>query len=159
VRAFPDPSPDAGTVQSMPPSVDTHSPRFALAQQKCRRLVPGLFGPMGPCLAFEERPPRKAWDTCSRAWTAACPGRAKHRDRAAVRDEHHTPARHPETVTTTTDILIVGAGPKGLALAAQLNAFGVKARIVDRPAGGHCWRNRAATVHFVQLAQTHRSVS
>jgi hypothetical protein len=48
VRAFPDPSPDAGTVQSMPPSVDTHSPRFALAQQKCRRLVPGLFGPMGP---------------------------------------------------------------------------------------------------------------
>jgi hypothetical protein len=49
VRAFPDPSPDAGTtVQSMPPSVDTHSPQFALAQQKCRRLVPGLFGPMGP---------------------------------------------------------------------------------------------------------------
>jgi hypothetical protein len=45
VRAFPDPSPNAGTVQSMPPSVDTHSPQFALAQQKCRRLVPGLFGP------------------------------------------------------------------------------------------------------------------
>jgi 2-polyprenyl-6-methoxyphenol hydroxylase-like FAD-dependent oxidoreductase len=35
-------------------------------------------------------------------------------------------------VTATTDILIVGAGPTGLALAAQLNAFGVKARIVDR---------------------------
>jgi 2-polyprenyl-6-methoxyphenol hydroxylase-like FAD-dependent oxidoreductase len=31
-----------------------------------------------------------------------------------------------------TDILIVGAGPTGLALAAQLNAFGAKARIVDR---------------------------
>jgi 2-polyprenyl-6-methoxyphenol hydroxylase-like FAD-dependent oxidoreductase len=41
-------------------------------------------------------------------------------------------ARHLETVTATTDILIVGAGPTGLALAAQLNAFGVKARIVDR---------------------------
>jgi 2-polyprenyl-6-methoxyphenol hydroxylase-like FAD-dependent oxidoreductase len=41
-------------------------------------------------------------------------------------------ARHPETVTATTDILIVGAGPTGLALAAQLNAFGVKARIIDR---------------------------
>jgi 2-polyprenyl-6-methoxyphenol hydroxylase-like FAD-dependent oxidoreductase len=39
---------------------------------------------------------------------------------------------HLETVTATTDILIVGAGPTGLALAAQLNAFGVKARIVDR---------------------------
>jgi 2-polyprenyl-6-methoxyphenol hydroxylase-like FAD-dependent oxidoreductase len=35
-------------------------------------------------------------------------------------------------VTATTDILIVGAGPTGLALAAQLNAFGVKARVVDR---------------------------
>jgi NADPH-dependent glutamate synthase beta subunit-like oxidoreductase len=41
-------------------------------------------------------------------------------------------------VTATTDIPIVGAGPTGLALAAQLNAFGVKARIVDRPAGGRC---------------------
>jgi 2-polyprenyl-6-methoxyphenol hydroxylase-like FAD-dependent oxidoreductase len=41
-------------------------------------------------------------------------------------------ARHLEKVTATTDILIVGAGPTGLALAAQLNAFGVKARIVDR---------------------------
>jgi hypothetical protein len=47
VRGSPDPSPDPGTVQSMPPSVDTYSPQFALAQQKCRRLVPGLFGPMG----------------------------------------------------------------------------------------------------------------
>jgi 2-polyprenyl-6-methoxyphenol hydroxylase-like FAD-dependent oxidoreductase len=35
-------------------------------------------------------------------------------------------------VTATTDILIVGAGPTGLALAAQLNVCGVKARIVDR---------------------------
>jgi 2-polyprenyl-6-methoxyphenol hydroxylase-like FAD-dependent oxidoreductase len=41
-------------------------------------------------------------------------------------------ARHLEKVTATTEILIVGAGPTGLALAAQLNAFGVKARIIDR---------------------------
>jgi hypothetical protein len=44
VHAFPDPSPDGGTVQSMPPSVDTHSPQFVLAQRTCQRLVPGLFG-------------------------------------------------------------------------------------------------------------------
>jgi 2-polyprenyl-6-methoxyphenol hydroxylase-like FAD-dependent oxidoreductase len=44
----------------------------------------------------------------------------------------HVAARHLEKVTATTDILIVGAGPTGLALAAQLNACGVKARIVDR---------------------------
>jgi cation diffusion facilitator CzcD-associated flavoprotein CzcO len=36
-------------------------------------------------------------------------------------------ARHLGKVTATTDILIVGAGPTGLALAAQLNAFGVRA--------------------------------
>jgi 2-polyprenyl-6-methoxyphenol hydroxylase-like FAD-dependent oxidoreductase len=35
-------------------------------------------------------------------------------------------------VNRTVDVLIVGAGPTGLALAAQLNAFGVKARVVDR---------------------------
>lgn len=32
----------------------------------------------------------------------------------------------------TTDVLIVGAGPTGLALAAQVTAFGATARIVDR---------------------------
>ncbi len=35
-------------------------------------------------------------------------------------------------MSTTTDILIVGAGPTGLALAAQLCSFGVRARIIDR---------------------------
>ena len=44
VPAFPDPNPSGGTVQRMPPNVDTHSPKFAAAQQQCRKLVPGLFG-------------------------------------------------------------------------------------------------------------------
>jgi 2-polyprenyl-6-methoxyphenol hydroxylase-like FAD-dependent oxidoreductase len=35
-------------------------------------------------------------------------------------------------VTATADVVIVGAGPTGLALAAQLQQFGVSARIVDR---------------------------
>ena len=35
-------------------------------------------------------------------------------------------------MSTTADILIVGAGPTGLALAAQLCSFGVRARIIDR---------------------------
>ena len=34
--------------------------------------------------------------------------------------------------TAGTDILIVGAGPTGLGLAAQLRSFGVRARIIDR---------------------------
>src|SRR4030095_8719548 len=37
-----------------------------------------------------------------------------------------------EATTTDTDILIVGAGPTGLSLAAQLCSFGVRARIIDR---------------------------
>jgi len=37
-----------------------------------------------------------------------------------------------EVTTTDADILIVGAGPTGLSLAAQLCSFGVRARIVDR---------------------------
>src|SRR4029450_7304558 len=65
-----------------------------------------------PRTRLSSRAPRRRGDTSPR------------RGRAA--------ARHPEAVTATTDILIVGAGPTGLALAAQLNAFGVKARIIDR---------------------------
>ena len=38
----------------------------------------------------------------------------------------------PGESTVGTDILIVGAGPTGLALAAQLRSFGVRARIIDR---------------------------
>jgi hypothetical protein len=47
VPAFPDPDPNGGTVQRMPPSVDTHSPVFATAHQECRKVVPGLFGAQG----------------------------------------------------------------------------------------------------------------
>ncbi|MGH3010236.1 MAG: FAD-dependent monooxygenase [Gaiellaceae bacterium] len=35
-------------------------------------------------------------------------------------------------MTADTDVLVVGAGPTGLTLAAQLSAYGVTARIVDR---------------------------
>jgi 2-polyprenyl-6-methoxyphenol hydroxylase-like FAD-dependent oxidoreductase len=35
-------------------------------------------------------------------------------------------------VTADADVLIVGAGPTGLTLAAQLQQFGITARIVDR---------------------------
>ena len=35
-------------------------------------------------------------------------------------------------MSLTADILIVGAGPTGLALAAQLRSFGIRARIIDR---------------------------
>ena len=35
-------------------------------------------------------------------------------------------------MTQDIDVLVVGAGPTGLTLVAQLNAFGVRARIVDR---------------------------
>ncbi|WP_261862489.1 FAD-dependent monooxygenase, partial [Mycobacterium montefiorense] len=37
---------------------------------------------------------------------------------------------------TDTDVLIVGAGPTGLALAAALQARGVDALVVDRLAAG-----------------------
>src|SRR5262245_35319254 len=38
----------------------------------------------------------------------------------------------PDRSIPETDILIVGAGPTGLALAAQLQSFGVRVRIIDR---------------------------
>ena len=43
-----------------------------------------------------------------------------------------TQIRGQEQSAAHTDILIVGAGPTGLALAAQLRWFGVRARIIDR---------------------------
>lgn len=47
---------------------------------------------------------------------------------------------------TSTDVLIVGAGPAGLALAAELERLGVHPTIVDRQAAG-ANTSRAAVVH------------
>jgi 2-polyprenyl-6-methoxyphenol hydroxylase-like FAD-dependent oxidoreductase len=38
----------------------------------------------------------------------------------------------PASAESAVDVLIVGAGPTGLMLAAQLKSFGVRFRIVDR---------------------------
>ncbi|MFO1329961.1 MAG: FAD-dependent oxidoreductase [Rubrivivax sp.] len=52
----------------------------------------------------------------------------------------------PSPVPTDTDVLIVGAGPTGLTLAAALLARGVRACIIDRqPAGANT--SRAAVIH------------
>jgi len=48
--------------------------------------------------------------------------------------------------TSETDVLIVGAGPTGLALGAELNRFGVRPMIVDRQAAG-ANTSRAAVIH------------
>ena len=50
------------------------------------------------------------------------------------------------TRTTATDVLIAGAGPAGLALAAELKRLGVSPMIVDRQAAG-ANTSRAAVVH------------
>src|SRR5262249_50774461 len=48
--------------------------------------------------------------------------------------------------TTTTDVLIVGAGPTGLTLAVALAVRGIQATVVDRQAAGDN-TSRAAVVH------------
>jgi 2-polyprenyl-6-methoxyphenol hydroxylase-like FAD-dependent oxidoreductase len=48
--------------------------------------------------------------------------------------------------TTTTDVLIVGAGPTGLSLATALAVRGIRAIVVDRQAAGEN-TSRAAVVH------------
>jgi 2-polyprenyl-6-methoxyphenol hydroxylase-like FAD-dependent oxidoreductase len=53
---------------------------------------------------------------------------------------------HAEQAIADTDVLIVGAGPTGLALAAALAARGVRTLIVDRQAEG-ANTSRAAVVH------------
>ena len=52
--------------------------------------------------------------------------------------------------TTVTDVLVVGAGPTGLMLAAALNSFGVKTRIVDRLID-RAHESRALVVHARSL--------
>jgi 2-polyprenyl-6-methoxyphenol hydroxylase-like FAD-dependent oxidoreductase len=54
-----------------------------------------------------------------------------------------------------TDVLIVGAGPAGLALAAVLAEHGVSFRVVDRKAGPVA-ESRAAIVHVRTLELLHR---
>ena len=48
--------------------------------------------------------------------------------------------------TRTTDVLIVGAGPTGLTLAAALATHGIQTTVVDREAAG-ANTSRAAVVH------------
>jgi 2-polyprenyl-6-methoxyphenol hydroxylase-like FAD-dependent oxidoreductase len=56
----------------------------------------------------------------------------------------HTAAVHPSHFDT--DVLVVGAGPSGLTLAASLAALGVRATVIDRQAEG-ANTSRAAVVH------------
>ena len=52
--------------------------------------------------------------------------------------------------TTTTDVLVVGAGPTGLMLASSLQAFGVRTRLVDRLID-RAHESRALVVHARSL--------
>ncbi|HSW23943.1 MAG TPA: FAD-dependent oxidoreductase, partial [Burkholderiaceae bacterium] len=52
----------------------------------------------------------------------------------------------PELAGFDADVLIVGAGPTGLTLAAALAARGVPTRVIDRQAAGDN-TSRAAVVH------------
>ena len=78
----------------------------------------------------------------------------------AVR-ETRTASRHDRSpgqygdVMVRTDVLIVGAGPAGLVLAAVLADHGVDCRIVDRKAGPVA-ESRAAIVHVRTLELLHR---
>lgn len=51
------------------------------------------------------------------------------------------------------EVLVVGAGPTGLTLAAALGAAGVDVRIIDAAPGGARESSRATTVHAATLAQ------
>jgi 2-polyprenyl-6-methoxyphenol hydroxylase-like FAD-dependent oxidoreductase len=53
------------------------------------------------------------------------------------------------------DLLIVGAGPTGLTLAAQLSSFGVRFRIVDQaPTAAHESRALAVQARTLEILQS-----
>lgn len=54
--------------------------------------------------------------------------------------------RSPSSSTHTTDVLVVGAGPTGLALAAALRQHGLDPLVIDRQAAGEN-SSRAAVIH------------
>ncbi|MDT8267050.1 FAD-dependent monooxygenase, partial [Roseomonas sp. DSM 102946] len=57
-------------------------------------------------------------------------------DPEAARIDPPVPGATPAPLPGTTDVLIVGCGPAGLTLAAQLAAFpGISTRIVEQKAG------------------------
>jgi 2-polyprenyl-6-methoxyphenol hydroxylase-like FAD-dependent oxidoreductase len=66
-----------------------------------------------------------------------------------------TRAASPALAESAVDILIVGAGPTGLTLAAQLRSFGVKFRIVDRtPDRAHESRALAVQARTLEILQS-----
>jgi len=61
----------------------------------------------------------------------------------------------PGEAESSIDVLIVGAGPTGLTLAAQLSSFGVRFRIVDRaPTAAHESRALAVQARTLEILQT-----
>src|SRR4030095_5057620 len=61
----------------------------------------------------------------------------------------------PGEAESSIDVLIVGAGPTGLTLAAQLGSFGVRFRIVDRaPTAAHESRALAVQARRLYMLQS-----
>ena len=61
----------------------------------------------------------------------------------------------PSKAESSIDVLIVGAGPTGLTLAAELSMFGVRFRIVDRaPTAAHESRALAVQARTLEILQT-----
>jgi 2-polyprenyl-6-methoxyphenol hydroxylase-like FAD-dependent oxidoreductase len=69
-------------------------------------------------------------------------------------DGDHLPRRAILSAADTLDVLVIGAGPTGLALAAQLSAFGISFRIVDRSLDrAHESRAAAVQARTLELLQ------